>query len=37
MIEPRGGEMLLDDNPLQYGDSAFRSQRIRMIFKDPST
>lgn len=37
MIEPSGGEMLIDDHPLKYGDYAFRSQRIRMIFQDPST
>ena len=37
MIEPTTGEMLIDDHPLKYGDYAFRSQRIRMIFQDPST
>ncbi|VFS54982.1 Glutathione import ATP-binding protein GsiA [Kluyvera cryocrescens] len=29
--------MLIDDHPLEYGDYSFRSQRIRMIFQDPST
>lgn len=37
MIEPTAGEVLIDDRPLKYGDYAFRSQRIRMIFQDPST
>ena len=37
MIEPSGVEMLIDDHPLKYGDYVFRSQRIRMIFQDPST
>lgn len=29
--------MLIDDHPLEFGDYSFRSQRIRMIFQDPST
>jgi len=37
MIEPTTGELLIDDSPLRYGDYSFRSQRIRMIFQDPST
>ncbi len=37
MIAPTSGELLIDDHPLHYGDYAFRSQRIRMIFQDPST
>jgi cationic peptide transport system ATP-binding protein len=37
MIEPTSGELLIDDHPLKYGDYSFRSQRIRMIFQDPST
>lgn len=37
MIEPTSGELLIDDHPLHYGDYSFRSQRIRMIFQDPST
>jgi cationic peptide transport system ATP-binding protein len=28
---------LIDDHPLTFGDYSFRSQRIRMIFQDPST
>ncbi|UNB77913.1 peptide ABC transporter ATP-binding protein SapF [Escherichia coli] len=37
MIEPTSGELLIDDHPLHFGDYSFRSQRIRMIFRDPST
>lgn len=37
MVEPSEGEMLIDDHPLEYGDYGYRSQRIRMIFQDPST
>ena len=37
MIEPTSGELLIDDHPLTFGDYSFRSQRIRMIFQDPST
>ncbi len=37
MIEPTDGELLIDDHRLVYGDYAYRSQRIRMIFQDPST
>ena len=37
MVEPSTGELLIDDHPLHYGDYSFRSQRIRMIFQDPST
>ncbi len=37
MIEPTSGELLIDDHPLHFGDYSFRSQRIRMIFQDPST
>ncbi len=37
MVEPTTGELLIDDHPLEYGDYSFRSQRIRMIFQDPST
>lgn len=37
MIEPTSGEMLIDDRALEYGDYGYRSQRIRMIFQDPST
>ncbi|WP_016608937.1 ATP-binding cassette domain-containing protein, partial [Yersinia pestis] len=37
MIEPTAGELLIDDHHLAYGDYAYRSQRIRMIFQDPST
>lgn len=37
MVEPSSGEVLIDDHPLVYGDYRYRSQRIRMIFQDPST
>ncbi len=37
MVEPTDGEVLIDDHPLKFGDYSFRSQRIRMIFQDPST
>lgn len=37
MVEPTSGELLIDDHPLEFGDYSFRSQRIRMIFQDPST
>ena len=33
MVEPSGGEVLIDDHPLAFGDYSFRSQRIRMIFQ----
>jgi cationic peptide transport system ATP-binding protein len=37
MVEPTAGELLIDDHPLAFGDYRYRSQRIRMIFQDPST
>ena len=37
MVEPSGGEILVDDHPLAFRDYRFRSQQIRMIFQDPST
>lgn len=37
MVEPTEGELLIDNHRLTYGDYAYRSQRIRMIFQDPST
>ena len=37
MIEPTSGEMLIENHALDYGDYGYRSQRIRMIFQDPST
>ena len=37
MVEPSSGELVIDDQPLHYGDYTFRSQRIRMIFQDPTT
>ncbi|HBQ80507.1 MAG TPA: peptide ABC transporter ATP-binding protein SapF, partial [Erwinia persicina] len=37
MIAPSAGEIVIDDHPLEYGDYGYRSQRIRMIFQDPST
>lgn len=37
MIEPTAGDIVIDDKQLEYGDFRYRSQRIRMIFQDPST
>ncbi|STT92947.1 peptide transport system ATP-binding protein sapF [Klebsiella pneumoniae] len=37
MVEPTSGELLIDDHPLTFGDYSYRSQKIRMIFQDPST
>lgn len=37
MVEPSGGEILIDEHPLEFRDYRFRSQQIRMIFQDPST
>ncbi|UJD89920.1 peptide ABC transporter ATP-binding protein SapF [Rahnella aquatilis] len=37
MVEPSGGEILIDEHPLAFRDYRFRSQQIRMIFQDPST
>lgn len=37
MIEPTNGEIIIDDHTLHFGDYPYRSQRIRMIFQDPST
>ncbi|VFT74433.1 peptide transport system ATP-binding protein sapF [Klebsiella aerogenes] len=37
MVEPTSGELLIDDHPLIFGDYSYRSQKIRMIFQDPST
>lgn len=37
MVIPTEGEIFIDDHPLHFGDYAFRSQRIRMIFQDPTT
>lgn len=37
MIAPTDGEIVIDDIHLTYGDYGYRSQRIRMIFQDPST
>ncbi|MEN5015386.1 putrescine export ABC transporter ATP-binding protein SapF [Erwinia sp. Eh17-17] len=37
MVAPSSGEIVIDDHPLEYGDYGYRSQRIRMIFQDPST
>lgn len=36
MLEPDGGEILINDQPLCFGDYTSRCQRIRMIFQDPS-
>ncbi|RUT65944.1 peptide ABC transporter ATP-binding protein [Morganella morganii] len=37
MIEPDGGEILIDKHKLTFGDYSYRSQRIRMIFQDSAT
>lgn len=37
MIEPSTGDILIEGHQLSYGDYAYRSQHIRMIFQDPST
>lgn len=37
MIKPSGGEILIDEQPLTFGDYKYRSQRIRMIFQNPNT
>ncbi|MBD1228428.1 putrescine export ABC transporter ATP-binding protein SapF [Xenorhabdus griffiniae] len=37
VIEPSSGEILINGHKLSYGDYSYRSQRIRMIFQDPST
>ncbi len=37
MIEPTGGEILIDNESLTFGDYRHRSQMIRMIFQDPTT
>jgi cationic peptide transport system ATP-binding protein len=36
VIEPTSGEILINNQKLVYGDYGYRSQRIRMIFQDPS-
>lgn len=35
-IQPSAGEILINDQPLTFGDYRYRSQRIRMIFQDAS-
>ncbi|WMY95823.1 MAG: putrescine export ABC transporter ATP-binding protein SapF [Arsenophonus sp.] len=37
VIEPSNGEIFINGHKLSYGDYSYRSQRIRMIFQDPST
>ncbi|RXK32774.1 peptide ABC transporter ATP-binding protein [Arsenophonus endosymbiont of Bemisia tabaci Asia II 3] len=37
VIEPSGGEIFINGHQLNFGDYSYRSQRIRMIFQDPST
>ncbi|AWK14372.1 putrescine export ABC transporter ATP-binding protein SapF [Candidatus Fukatsuia symbiotica] len=37
VTKPSTGELLIDGHRLSYGDYAYRSQHIRMIFQDPST
>ncbi|MCF8581545.1 ATP-binding cassette domain-containing protein [Enterobacter ludwigii] len=35
MVEPTTGELLIDDQPLSFGDYSFRSQRISQILDFP--
>ena len=37
MTAPSAGKIIIDNHPLSFGDYGYRSQRIRMIFQDPST
>ena len=37
MIEPTSGDIIINNQPLTFGDYGFRSQVIRMIFQDPGT
>lgn len=37
MLPPTEGDILIDGQPLHYGDYQYRCQLIRMIFQDPST
>ncbi|WP_373777307.1 ATP-binding cassette domain-containing protein [Glaesserella sp.] len=36
ITEPTSGKIMFKDQELQYGDYAFRSKKIRMIFQDPN-
>lgn len=36
ITEPTSGEIFFKDQPLQFGDYAFRAKKIRMIFQDPN-
>lgn len=36
ITEPTSGQMLFYDQPLNFGDYAFRTKKIRMIFQDPN-
>lgn len=37
MIKPDSGEILINEQPLNYGDYSFRCQRIRMIFQQSAS
>ncbi|MGX9415937.1 peptide ABC transporter ATP-binding protein [Vibrio sp. RC27] len=37
VVEPSGGEILVNGEPLKYGDYANRCRLVRMIFQDPNT
>ncbi|KLN97290.1 putrescine export ABC transporter ATP-binding protein SapF [Moellerella wisconsensis] len=37
VTEPTSGKIFINNHQLEYGDYGYRSQRIRMIFQDPST
>lgn len=37
VIEPIGGEIIINGHQFNFGDYSYRSQRLRMIFQDPST
>ncbi|MDF4405469.1 ATP-binding cassette domain-containing protein, partial [Vibrio parahaemolyticus] len=37
VVEPTSGDIMIRGQRLNFGDYSYRSQRIRMIFQDPST
>jgi cationic peptide transport system ATP-binding protein len=37
VIEPTGGEILVNGEPLKHGDYSHRCKLVRMIFQDPNT
>ena len=36
VTEPTGGDIFINGHQLSFGDYSYRSQRIRMIFQDPT-